>query len=266
MNTLANPEKHLESGPVLHLLPTPLDFGVEPFWPIAQTVSHGSLVVAAGLRHWVCENAKSLRAFLKRVDAVVPLCVPLQQLDVQELPRALHKKGDHIGAGVGLSGPDAKRLLQPLAGGASVGLVSEAGMPCVADPGSSLVRAAHDAGLRVRAHAGPSSVLMALASSGLNGQNFAFVGYLPTDTSLRDKRIAQLQQQSHAQTQLLIETPYRNQAVFEALLRSLSPGTRLVCAQGLATDFERVQSRSVADWRQRKVSLPALPTVFGFGA
>ncbi len=254
--------------PALCLVPTPLDFGIDPLWPIEQTLPMSTLREAAAIEHWVCENAKSLRAFLKRVDAVVSLVKPLQSLNIQELPRAVHKKGDHAGAGLGLSSGEAAAFLRPVAQGQSVGLASEAGMPCVADPGSSLVRAAHDAGVLVRCLAGPSSVLTALASSGLNGQNFAFVGYLPQDGAQRDKRINQLEQFAlrEAQTQLLIETPYRNQAVWDALLRCLKPNTRLVAAQGLATPHEWVASRSVQGWRAGGgMKLAALPTVFGFG-
>ena len=254
------------TAPGLLLVPTPLDFGVAPVWPIEQTMPLGTLQAAAQVQHWVCENAKSLRAFLKRVDALVALAQPLQSISIRELPREVHKKGDHVGAG-GSASFNAAEWLAPIAQGHALAFACEAGMPCVADPGSSLVRAAHAAGAVVRVLAGPSSLISALAASGLNGQQFAFVGYLPTDAQARASRIAQLENTAlrEGQTQLLIETPYRNQAVFEALVRTLKPNTRLAVAQGLHTAHEAVQSRTVVQWRGKILALPATPTVFLFG-
>ena len=137
-----------------------------------------------------------------------------------ELPREVHKKGDHDG-GIRRDG----RCLQPALEGHDVGLLSEAGMPAVADPGSSVVRAAHDLGMAVVPLVGPVSLLLALAASGLNGQNFAFVGYLPQDAAQRAQRIRELEALAlkTGQTQLFIETPYRNAALWEALLKTLQP-------------------------------------------
>lgn len=133
----------------LYLVPAPLDFGCAGQSPLTQSMPQGTLERAASLQHWVCENAKSTRAYLKRVGDVRPLCVPLQAMQLQELPRQVHKKGDHHGDF------DARYLLQPALDGANMGLVSEAGMPAVADPGSSVVRAAHDLGLPVVPLVGP---------------------------------------------------------------------------------------------------------------
>ena len=124
-------------------------------------------------------SAKSTRAFLKRVNDVTPLKLALQDIQITELPRTVHKKGDHQGEF------DAKPLLALALKGEDIGLVSEAGMPAVADPGSSVVLAAHQLGIRVVPLVGPVSLLLALAASGLNGQNFAFVGYLPQDGAAR---------------------------------------------------------------------------------
>jgi len=168
----------------------------------------GTLRVAARLQYWICENAKSTRAYLKRVNEIIPLQNPLQNLNLQELPREVHKKGDHAG------NFDARYLLAPALQGQDVGLVSEAGMPAVADPGSSVVRAAHDLGIEVIPLTGPVSLLLALAASGLNGQNFAFAGYLPQDGVERARRLRELESLAlkTGQTQLFIETPYRNAA------------------------------------------------------
>jgi 16S rRNA (cytidine1402-2'-O)-methyltransferase len=250
----------------LFLVPTPLDFGCEPpLPPITSVLPLGTLQTAARLGHWVTENAKTTRAFLKRVDEACPLRVPLQQMHFQELPRAVHKKGDHLPS----SSPDTAQLLQPSLQGHDLGLVSEAGMPAVADPGSSVVRAAHALGIQVVPLVGPVSLLLALAASGLNGQNFAFVGYLPTDAAVRSQRIRELEAGAlrSGQTQICIETPYRNPALLQALLSTLKGSTRLAVCTGLSLPTERVQSATVADWQARRWSLAGkAPAVFAFGA
>ncbi len=205
----------------LLLVPAPLDFGCETQTPLQETLPAGTLVAAARTTHWICENAKSARAYLKRIDALHPLALPLQEQQITELPRAVHKKGDH--GGPGHASADTRALLAPALAGHDVGLLSEAGMPAVADPGSSVVRAAHDLGLTVVPLAGPVSLLLALAASGLNGQSFAFVGYLPQDATERTQRIAALESLAlrTGQTQLFIETPYRNAALLQALVQTL---------------------------------------------
>ncbi len=230
----------------LYLVPAPLDFGCDAQTPLQDVLPEGTLRSAALLTHWVCENAKSCRAYLKRIDALHPLAAPLQQQHIAELPREEHKKGDHAGQF------NAAPLIAPLLAGHDMGLVSEAGMPAVADPGSSVVRAAHDAGVPVVPLVGPVSLLLALAASGLNGQHFAFTGYLPQDAGERTQRIRQLETQAlqQGQTQLFIETPYRNAAVWQALLQHLQPNTRLAIAAGLTLAQARVESRAVHQWRQ----------------
>jgi 16S rRNA (cytidine1402-2'-O)-methyltransferase len=174
------------------------------------------------------------------------LIAPLPEQTITELPRHVHKKGDHQ------SGFDGKPLLAAALQGFDVGLVSEAGMPAVADPGSSVVRAAHDLGISVVPLVGPVSLLLALAASGLNGQNFAFVGYLPQDAAQRSARIKQLESLAFktGQTQLWIETPYRNAAMLDGLLQSLQASTRLAIASGLTLPSVNIQSHSVAQWKK----------------
>jgi len=250
----------------LYLVPAPLDFGCETTAPLPQALPDGTLATAARLTHWICENAKSTRAYLKRVDALHPLALPLQEQQITELPREVHKKGDHGGKGAPVF--DARPLLAPALAGHDLGLVSEAGMPAVADPGSSVVRAAHDLGLEVVPLVGPVSLLLALAASGLNGQNFAFVGYLPQDTDDRTQRIRALEALAHktGQTQLFIETPYRNAALLQALLQTLQPATRLVLASGLTLEGARIRSQSVQQWRQRPEAPDKhTPVVFALG-
>jgi 16S rRNA (cytidine1402-2'-O)-methyltransferase len=248
---------------MLFLVPATLDFGVANPSPLPDVLPAHTLQVAARLNHWVCENAKSTRAFLKRVHELYPLTVSLQDQDITELPHEVHKKGDHTG------GFDARSLLKPALHGHDMGLISEAGMPAVADPGSSVVRAAHTLGLKVVPLVGPVSLLLALAASGLNGQNFAFVGYLPQDAAQRSQRIRELETLSlkTGQTQLFIETPYRNNAMLESLLQSLKPPTRLAISSGLTLSNAQVRSDPVSTWKQRATLLDKhTPAVFAIGA
>ena len=175
----------------------------------------------------------------------------------------MHKKGDHVPASF-----DARPLLQAALEGHDVGLLSEAGMPAVADPGSSVVRAAHDLGLQVVPLVGPVSLLLALAASGLNGQNFAFVGYLPQDAAARTQRLRELEALAlrTGQTQMFIETPYRNEAVWEAMLGALKPTTRVAVASGLTLPSARLRSASVAGWKKEAPPLSNdIPAVLALG-
>lgn len=254
----------------LVLVPAPLDHGclakgeVPP--PITDTLPLATLQQAAGITHWIAENARSARALLGRIAQVVPLAVPMQQQSIVELPRAVHKKGDHNAA----TGFDARPLLAPALAGHDVGLCSEAGLPAVADPGSAVVRAAHALHLEVLPLTGPSSLLLALAASGLNGQSFAFVGYLPQKAGERTQRIRELQTLARrsGQAQLFIEAPYRNAALLRALLETLDGSTRLAVSAGLTLAGSITRSARVDAWRTLP-PLPdaalALPMVFAIG-
>jgi len=230
--------------------------------PLTDVLPAGTLQRAASLTNWVCENAKTARAYLKRVSESYPLALPLREQTIVELPRQVHKKGDHAG------GFDARPLLEAALSGEDMGLLSEAGMPAIADPGSSLVRAAHDLGVEVVPLIGPVSILLTLAGSGLNGQSFAFVGYLPQDPTERAARIRELEAFSikSAQSQLFIETPYRNVAMWEALVRGLQPSTRLAVAAGLTLPTARIACRTVAQWRSEAAPVSNdTPAVFAIG-
>jgi len=261
----ASPGKPDAAGK-LYLVPAPLDFGCATATPLTEVLPQGTLAVAARLQHWVCENARSARAYLKRVNELQPLSQPIQTLQIQELPREVHKKGDHGGQHNAIF--DARPLLAPALAGHDVGLLSEAGMPAVADPGSSVVRAAHELGIEVVPLVGPVSLLLALAASGLSGQNFAFVGYLPQDASARVTRIRELEALAlrGGQTQIFIETPYRNAALLEALLKTLQHNTRLAVASGLTLATARIRSDSVKRWKQQ-AALPDgdTPAVYAIG-
>jgi 16S rRNA (cytidine1402-2'-O)-methyltransferase len=246
----------------LYLVPAPLDFGYEQQTCLQDVLPMGTITTAAALTHWVCENAKSARAYLKRVHEITPLALPIQDLSFVELPREIHKKGDHQGSF------DVRGLLQPALDGLDVGLLSEAGMPTIADPGSSVVRAAHELNIRVMSLVGPVSLLLALAASGLNGQNFAFVGYLPQDAHERVARIRELETLAlkTGQSQLFIETPYRNQVLLQALLQTLAHNTRLAISSGLTLAGAITTSDQV---KQLLRSPPLLdkhiPAVFAIG-
>ena len=254
----------------LYLVPTPLDFGTPQAatLPVDLWLPRETTEVASRLGHWITENAKSTRAFLKRVDQIRPLRTPIQGLQIVELPRESHKKGDHA---PGAADQAAAALLAPALQGHDIGLVSEAGMPAIADPGSAVVRAAHQAGIAVVPLTGPVSLMLALAASGLNGQGFAFVGYVPQNANERTQRLRELDThaQRTGQTQILIETPYRNAALLEALLGTLQPVTRLAVACGLGLPEQTIQSALVRDWKNQPARRQALdlglPAVFLLG-
>ncbi|MBV8504016.1 MAG: SAM-dependent methyltransferase [Paucibacter sp.] len=247
----------------LFLVPNTLDFGVEGAAVDLQAVLPlQAITVAARLTHWAAENAKTTRAFLKRVNEITPLALPLQSLAITELPRP--PKGGRTDQSANQSA-EWSRLLAPCLDGEDLGLISEAGLPAIADPGAMLVQAAHAAGVEVVPLSGPSSLLMALSSSGLNGQSFAFVGYLPVETGARMARIRELEALSmkHQQTQLMIETPYRNSALLQALLATLKPATRLSVSCGLSLPGGFTFSAPVSTWRNAKKELPdKVPAVF----
>lgn len=207
--------------------------------------------VILGIRHFIVEEVRSARRFLKRVD---------RDIDIDSL--TFYPMGKHADAALFAS------YLRPLEAGEAMGVISEAGCPAVADPGADVVAIAQKKGLRVVPLVGPSSMILAVMASGLNGQSFAFHGYLPIDAAERVKRLKQLEvraQQEH-QTQLFIETPYRNAKLFETLCSTLRPQTRICVAAGITTDEEWIQTRTVAEWRrQRLPDLSKIPAIFLMG-
>lgn len=245
----------------LLLVPAPLDFGCMEQAPLEAVMPPDTLARAARLAHWICEDAKSARAYLKRIGAITPLAAPLQEMHISALPAAVRKgdRGDTF---------DATALLAPALEGHDVGLLSEAGMPAIADPGSSVVRSAHRLGIAVIALAGPVSLMLALAGSGLNGQSFAFAGYLPQSADERARRIRDLERLARdtGQTQLFIETPYRNSALLSALVATLQPDTMLCVSAGLSLPGAWVRSATVSQWKRLQASLDdRVPAVFALG-
>ena len=222
-----------------------------------------TIACTAKLKYWIVEDAKTARAFLKAVESLSPLACPIQEMQMSEWRGAARnaKYGDSV---------KPTDLLKPLLAGHDVGLMSEAGVPGVADPGAELVLAAHKLGAQVKPLVGPSSILLGLMASGLNGQHFAFQGYLPHDTHERITKLKQLEVESRKlqQTQIWIETPYRNTAMLMACMNSLTPQSLLCLGVDLSLPSEMITTLSIADWRKRYpnevacASLKNRPTVF----
>lgn len=241
----------------LYLIPNTLGSAEPPLAePLRHIIPDDVQRMTATLTCFIAENAKTTRAFLKLIGAVHPLAVPLQEILISEL---------------NVNTPEATlpALLAPLLAGQDAGLISEAGVPAVADPGANLVRLAHREGIRVRPLVGPSSLLLAVMGSGLNGQSFAFNGYLPVDAGQRARRIKELEQRSRQerQTQLFIETPYRNGAMLDALAAQCNGNTLICVATDLTLPGESLQTRTAAQWKQAVASGKApdfqrKPTVF----
>ena len=230
----------------LLLIPAPLEQSAEP----RPWLCEPDRVLAAGLGRYYVETPKTARLWLK----ALPTLQPLQSLQLRALPPADTRT-------------DWAEWLAPMAQGETVGLLSDAGCPGVADPGAQLVAAAHAAGIEVQPLIGPSSLLLALMASGLNGQRFSFQGYLPVDRAERRQALEILARRSAAEreTVMLIETPYRNQAMADGLLEALPASARLCIAVDLTGAGESVRCRPVAAWRRAPPALPRkLPAVFLF--
>ena len=207
--------------------------------------------VILGIRHFIVEEVRSARRFLKRVD---------KDIDIDAL--TFYPMGKHADASL------FANYLKPLEAGEDMGVISEAGCPAVADPGADVVAIAQRKGFKVVPLVGPSSMIMAVMASGLNGQSFAFNGYLPIDPADRERRLRQLETrvvQEH-QTQLFIETPYRNEKLFKTLCQVLRPQTRLCIAAGITTADEWIRTLTVAEWRRTTLpDLSKIPAIFLFG-
>lgn len=204
-----------------------------------------TLDAARALRTFIAENAKSARRFLKAVHHPGPL----RDISIHLLNEHTHER-------------DVASLLAPLIAGQDCGLMSEAGCPAVADPGAELVRHAHEAGIRVVPLAGPSSILLALMASGLNGQRFAFHGYLPVEKSERARRLKEIEARARGETQIFIETPYRNAAMLDSILEHCRGDTLLCIAADLTLPTEFVATRVISEWKKKPPVLDRRLAVF----
>ena len=216
---------------ILYAIPTPLGGAAVDALPPA------ALDTVRSLKDFAVENAKSARAFLGEIG------MPVRELNIFEVE---------------------KDSIQPLREGRAMGLLSEAGCPAIADPGAMVVEAAHREGFKVVPLVGPSSIVLALMASGLEGQRFAFSGYLPRDAGQRVKRVRELEARSRkeAETEIFIETPYRNDAMVSSLLETCAPTTRLCVAADLTLPSESVATRTIADWRRAPPAIGKRPAVF----
>ena len=237
----------MEQG-VLYMIPCPIADETDPW----QVLPAGNRPVMDSLDYFIVENVRSARRFLSKAGVQRRI----EDLEFREL-------NEHTVAGAAV-----EELIAPLLAGRSAGVISEAGVPGVADPGALVVEAAHRHGIRVVPLVGPSSILLSVMASGLNGQSFAFNGYLPVKGPERQRAIRFFERRAHQehQLQLFIEAPYRNEKLFEELLQSLQPETKLLVAMELTAPSEWIRTRTVVAWRkEQRPELQRRPAIFGIG-
>lgn len=228
--------------PALYLIPSTMSDA-----PVREVLPPANLDVVRGIRHFVVENVRTARRFIKRCDP----SINIDELTFTTLNTRTPRE-------------EIASMLAPLRQGHPVGVISEAGCPAVADPGSDLVAAAHIEGFAVKPLVGPSSILMALMGSGFNGQSFAFNGYLPIQKPERTAKFRQLENLivHHHQTQIFIETPYRNNALVADLIASLPGHLRLCIAIDITGPGEKILTHTLAQWAKIKPNLDKIPTIF----
>ncbi len=232
----------MKNAGILYLIPTTLGDN-EPLEVLPMSVKK----IIEQVDHYIVENEKSARRFIKKIS-------PRKSQPSLHI-KILDKYTDDL---------ELQHYLDDCSKGHNVGLLSEAGVPAVADPGATIVKLAHQKGIKVRPLVGPSSIVMAMMSSGLNGQNFAFNGYLPIDKAERKRSIKQLEKLSSDkdQSQLFIETPYRNEKLFEDLKQTLLAGTQLCIAVDITLSTEYIRTMSVEEWKRVKIDLHKRPAIF----
>lgn len=229
--------------PALYLIPVTLGDT-----PLDRVLPAGNREIILGIRHFIVEEVRTARRFLKQVE---------KSIDIDGLN--FYPMGKHADSAL------FSRYLEPLRHGEPVGVISEAGCPAVADPGADVVAIAQREHLKVVPLVGPSSILLAVMASGFNGQSFAFHGYLPIDHAARIKRLKHLESVSGSenQTQLFIETPYRNARMLADIFAACGPATRLCVAAGLTTGQEMVRSATIREWKQSPLpDLAKIPAIF----
>lgn len=241
-------QKESEAGPgevqaALYLFPVPLSDSSL----IADVLPDGNARLLRGIRHFLVENVRSARRFMKRVDPSIDVnLISFTVLDEHTRPE------------------DVARMLQPLENGEPMGVISEAGCPAVADPGADAVAVAQRKGLKVVPLVGPSSILMALMGSGFNGQSFAFNGYLPIEAGKRSAKLREMETRirREGQTQIFIETPYRNNRLIAELVKSLPGQMRLCVASDITGKGENITTRTLSQWGKTTYDYGKVPTIF----
>ena len=231
--------------PTLYLIPTTLGET-----DLNSVLPFGNFQIINNLKYFIVEDLRSARRFLKRVN---------REIDIDELTFfELNKHTDLV---------DLQKFITPLLNGNDVGVISEAGCPCTADPGAIVVELAHKNGIKVVPLVGPSSILLSLMASGFNGQNFAFNGYLPIDKKARIHKLKMLENIALAenQTQIFIETPYRNNQLLQDIIENLKPQTKLCIACELTMANEFVKTLQLGDWKKNKADFNKKPAIFLIG-
>ena len=230
------------TDPALYLIPSLLSDG-NP----ADVLPTTNLSLLRNIRHYVVENVRSARRFLKKCD---------RDIDINAI--TFYELSEHTDPA------SVAAYLAPLEQGEPVGVISEAGCPAIADPGADLVAIAQRKGLRVKPLVGPSSILMSLMASGFNGQSFAFLGYLPIDSDRRQQKLKEMVRriEKEHQTQIFIETPYRNQSLLASLVKTLPGRLKLCVASDITGASERIVTRSISQWAADKTTLEKVPTIF----
>ena len=228
--------------PALYLIPNLL--GDTPVEQVLPPYNHEIIM---GIRHFIVEDVRTARRFLKQVDR----SIDIDQLTFYTLNK--HTNPEEVAS-----------MLKPLEEGSPMGVISEAGCPAVADPGADVVAIAQRKGLQVIPLVGPSSIILAVMGSGFNGQSFAFNGYLPIEPDERIKTLKRLEQRAYTenQTQLFIETPYRNAKMMADILKACRPQTHLCIAAGLTTQDEYIKTHTVKEWIGHLPQLENIPCIF----
>jgi len=228
--------------PALYLIPSTMSDA-----PVSDVIPDGNITIIRGIRHFVVENVRTVRRFLKRCD---------RNIDIDTLSFTVlyeHTRPEEIPA-----------MLSPIAEGHPVGVISEAGCPAIADPGADLVAIAQTKGYETIPLVGPSSIILSLMGSGFNGQSFAFVGYLPHESKARTARLRELEQRirREGQTQIFIETPYRNNRLIAELASTLPPGLKLCVASDITGPQQSIVTLPLSKWAKRKYDYDKIPTIF----
>ncbi len=249
MNFSKQPQNHLsmssrtKSG-TLFLVPNTLgEYNAD------KVIPEGVLEVSRNLKHFIAENEKTARRYLKSIGTVHPLN------DLEFFTLNKHTDSTELDS-----------FLKPLLNGIDMGLISEAGLPAIADPGAQIVSRCHRKGIRVTPLNGPSSIILALIASGFNGQSFTFHGYLPIDRSERQKALKRIESAARSnQTQIFMETPFRNEKLLDQLIQSLQPDTLLCIARDITLDSERITTKPLKLWKKQRPSLHKRPCIFAIG-
>ena len=228
--------------PALYLIPSTMSDA-----PVSDVIPDGNITIIRGIRHFVVENVRTVRRFLKRCD---------RNIDIDTLSFTVldeHTRPEEIPA-----------MLSPIAEGHPVGVISEAGCPAIADPGADLVAIAQTKGYETIPLVGPSSIILSLMGSGFNGQSFAFVGYLPHESKARTARLRELEQRirREGQTQIFIETPYRNNRLIAELASTLPPGLKLCVASDITGESQDITTLPIAKWKKKSFDYSRKPTIF----